>query len=187
MTSTVAATSTASQLSPPGSSSAPLLGGGGGSNVRISVPQLFDGRPAPERTSDFQLFSLAAWVLKFLEVGVDHPKLLDLCDQQPASCAVWLAGRHQKPLQSQWRVVFNSQVGDHILQVNGHPVSTMQQLSEEIRCDFFFFFLCNESAKSCFFRFFVFYICSTYVLHMFYICSTYVICYIQKWLRYILF
>ena len=25
------------------------------------------------------------------------------------------------------------QVGDHILQVNGHPVSNMQQLSEEIR------------------------------------------------------
>jgi len=27
-----------------------------------------------------------------------------------------------------------AQVGDHILQVNGHPVSNMQQLSEEIRC-----------------------------------------------------
>ncbi|CAJ1367114.1 unnamed protein product [Effrenium voratum] len=28
---------------------------------------------------------------------------------------------------------FGWQVGDHILQVNGHPVSNMQQLSEEIR------------------------------------------------------
>ncbi|CAE7466589.1 unnamed protein product [Symbiodinium sp. CCMP2592] len=33
------------------------------------------------------------------------------------------------PVAAQW----GWQVGDHILQVNGHPVSNMQQLSEEIR------------------------------------------------------
>eukprot|EP00435_Cladocopium_sp_Y103_P006535 s1903_g2.t1 len=92
--------------SPPGSfsSTQPLLAPGaapppvapvvpgGGSNVRISVPQLFDGR--------LGLIIQNCWIS-----AISNPQAA----------------------QYGW------QVGDHILQVNGHPVSNMQQLSEEIR------------------------------------------------------
>lgn len=85
--------------SPPGSfsSTQPLLAPAspaapGGSNVRISVPQLFDGR--------LGLIIQNCWIS-----AISNPQAA----------------------QYGW------QVGDHILQVNGHPVSNMQQLSEEIR------------------------------------------------------
>eukprot|EP00434_Breviolum_minutum_P038428 symbB.v1.2.034084.t2/scaffold4337.1/size40994/4 len=73
-------------------STAPAAAGSGGSNVRISVPQLFDGR--------LGLTIQNCWVSSI-----------------------------SNPLAAQ----YGWQVGDHILQVNGHPVSNMQQLSEEIR------------------------------------------------------
>ncbi|CAK9075029.1 PDZ domain-containing protein [Durusdinium trenchii] len=65
---------------------------GGGSHIRITVPQLFDGR--------LGLIIQNCWIS-----AISNPTAA----------------------QYGW------QVGDHILSVNGHPVSTMPQLSEEIR------------------------------------------------------
>ena len=186
---------------------APAAAGSGGSNVRISVPQLFDGRPGTQVSQGFCccrcpwrlcpslylfVFILLVPLLCLVAPLVFSCSIISSCSVSFALCTSstpvlpsilgprlgltiqncwvssisnplaaqygWQAGASgflQNPsVYAESTAVFalcflidkfdrirvcipctcsRMQVGDHILQVNGHPVSNMQQLSEEIR------------------------------------------------------